>query len=108
METNNAEIKHTPTPWAYDDGHIFINEKDRDYNSIAHVYDIYKNDGTPEANAFFIVTACNNFDVLIETLGDIIDCQYNPTKTLAGLNGAISAAQKLLNQIKEQSNETAK
>lgn len=64
MSNNNFEgpVKssfegHTPGPWKYDDGHVFIEDKNREWNSIATVYDIYKNDGTAEFNAPLITKA---------------------------------------------------
>lgn len=48
---------HTPAPWSHDDGHVFTNEKGREYNSIATVHDIYTNDGKVESNAQLIASA---------------------------------------------------
>ena len=47
------------------------------------------------ANAKLIAAAPE----LLEALKDVINCQFNPTITLAGLNGAISNAQQLLHKL---------
>lgn len=48
---------HTPGPWSFDDGHIFIEDKNREYNSIATVHDIYTNDGVVEINSKLLTAA---------------------------------------------------
>lgn len=37
--------------------------------------------------------------ILIEALNNIIDCQFNPNKTLANLNGSIYEAKKLMEDV---------
>lgn len=112
-ETNTImgkESLHTPLPWSYDDGHIFTDEPNRDYNSIAHVYDIYTNEGSQETgyNAKLIVTAVNNHYKLIEAL-EKTNNEYNyALKLLAEAGGFtysennVSLSNKqLLTQIKQ-------
>ena len=94
------ELKHTPGEWELRGNKIFISGTS---NSIATVH-IQKSwdeqirpieDVESKANAKLIAAAPD----LLEALKDIINCQYNPSITLAGLNGAISNARQLLNQI---------
>lgn len=47
----------TPGEWAYDDGHIFTTEAGREWTSIAHIYDIYDNNGKAECNWKLLVDA---------------------------------------------------
>lgn len=57
-----------------------------------------------KANAAFIVTACNNYELVVKALENIIECQYSPVKTLANLNGAVHDAKNLLHSINANTN----
>jgi hypothetical protein len=74
-------------------------------------------DKEAKANATFIVTACNNHDALVEALKEITVQYESVAEEYCRLHGckynekefqSIVVAKQLLNQIKEQSNETAK
>ena len=63
-----------------------------------------------EANAAFIVTACNNHDALVKGLESamgtlVLACLIDKSNTC---EKEVDKIEQLLNQIKEQSNETAK
>jgi len=91
------KVKHTPTPWHIEKINGFqiacADETNPDY--VAEVYN--------EANAAFIVKACNMHDDLVELLeyfhGFAVlndDCEDEKFTAL------LSTAQALINRIKEQ------
>lgn len=77
------KTQHTPGPWLHDDGHIFIDQKGREYNSIATVYDIYTNDGRAESNTKLIAAAPELLEALkayvkeVESRGNESDWAFN-------------------------------
>lgn len=58
------ELKITPGIWRYDDGHLFTKEPNREYTSIAHIYDIYDNNGVPETNWPLIAASKDLYNAL--------------------------------------------
>lgn len=81
-------VEHTPTPWSLFDGHntVFVKGNETfifdDRNTDQHVAMMSKNygeststtrEGREEANAKFIVTACNNHDALVEVLSELYE-----------------------------------
>ena len=64
-------------------------------------------DKEAKANATFIVTACNNHDALVKALAKLVNWHrvHEPISFMDAED--LESANQLLNQIKEQSNETA-
>lgn len=61
-------MEHTPTPWEVDNHGIIFHGKTQ-IGTVA-TQPMYKEapEGTTEANARFIVKACNNYEKLVEAL----------------------------------------
>jgi len=86
--------QHTPTQWKAVEWHLVYPNKEvrivRDDDFIAIL-----NDTTDrEANAEFIVRACNNFDALLEALRQIIDTEpdYRKANRFAKIEQIAQAA----------------
>lgn len=72
-EVRMSETKHTPTPWWNESGVIHAQAADwtpEEHNCCHPAYanqNIDPEDGDTDANAEFIVRACNNYDKLLAT-----------------------------------------
>lgn len=75
-------MNYTKGNWSEDDGHIFTNIKDRQYNSIATVHDIYDNSGNAENNKSLIVACTNMYEALL-AMKDY--CKYHDIKLGSGI-----------------------
>lgn len=98
------DLKHTPGPWSMDDGHLFTDDKNREYNSIATIHDIWKNDGTAEPNSKLIAqspellrTICRTYLMLLIKFaygqnGTCNEIRISLDGTLSDLRNQISIA----------------
>ena len=87
-------MAHTKAPWyAVNFAGFWVIQNGEKYEDTR----ILDEDSCPDAEANAKLAAAA--PELLEALKDIINCQFNPTKTLASLNGAISNAQQLLHKI---------
>lgn len=89
------KTQHTPGPWIYDDGHLFTSDTTREYNSIATLHDIYKNDGTPESNAAIIAAAPD----MLEALEDLVHA-HNTGMGSSAVQLRIERAKDAINKAK--------
>ncbi len=76
-----SDAKHTPTPWVfipmneyvYDAAFKYRIEGEDGFSPCCIYADGTKNKGTTEANAAFIVRACNSHDALVDALKKATD-----------------------------------
>ena len=71
METKIAQ--HTPTPWYSEGRRIYGTPNLQSDTEIVQAYEIHAHDGEANANAAFIVRACNNFEIMLGLLKGTLD-----------------------------------
>lgn len=99
-------MEHTPTPWEVDNHGIIFHGKTQ-IGTVA-TQPMYKEapEGTTEANARFIVKACNNFEAMRDTLKacyrDVINHQHTGnTKEFPNRYDAVKNLELVLSQIED-------